>query len=198
MKKIISKIKSRAGFTLSEMLVTLAVMSLFSSAVLVGITTAFAVRRDSIIANDADILASMVADYITNELRTASKIDYKDEDGDGKSEYITYQSNESGFNKAALKLDNGRLIIRIESDGTLTDPSAAEKKYDVFSTAAYSDKSVCELEIKYLEFNSSDNNTVQVIFSIGASGEDGDIVSRDFTVGLLNGTEETTSDPSSP
>ena len=71
MKKIFKRIKNRAGLTLTEMLVTVLILTIFSSAVLTGMTTALSVRRDNIMANDAEIIASMTVTYITNELRTA-------------------------------------------------------------------------------------------------------------------------------
>ena len=54
---MIKKLKSRAGLTFTEMLVTLLILTMFSSACLLGVTTALRARQDNIKANDADSLA---------------------------------------------------------------------------------------------------------------------------------------------
>ena len=186
MKKMLKKIKNRAGLTLTEMLVTVAILSLFSAACLTGMTTALSVRRDNIMANDAEILASMVTNYITNELRTASNIDFRT---DGQ---VTYQSNESGFKSVTLKLNNdGRLVMDINGSSKTT--------VEVFSEAAYSDKSVKQLKIINLTFEKFEKkddksvSTMKVTFGVGYDNADGvgdpvrlATADTDFTVGLMN------------
>lgn len=177
MKKMLKKIKNRAGLTLTEMLVTVAILSLFSAACLTGMTTALSVRRDNIMANDAEILASMVTNYITNELRTASNIDF------GTGGQVTYQSNESGFKSVTLMLDDGRLVMKINDSSSTT--------VEVFSEAAYSDKSVKRLMLDNLKFTQSADN-VTVTFDVGYKNVDStEIVAlstahTEFTVGLMN------------
>ena len=186
MKKMLKKIKNRAGLTLTEMLVTVAILSLFSAACLTGMTTALSVRRDNIMANDAEILASMVTNYITNELRTASNIDFRT---DGQ---VTYQSNESGFKSVTLYIGTsadgnyeGQLLMSLNTGSTDDDP------VKVFSEAAYSDKSVKRLMLDNLKFTQSADN-VTVTFDVGYKNVDStDIVPlstahTEFTVGLMN------------
>ena len=189
MKKIIKKLKDRAGLTLTEMLVTVAILSLFSAACLTGMTTALSVRRDNIMANDAEILASMVTNYITNELRTASNIDF------GTGGQVTYQSNESGFKSVTLYIGTsadgddgdyeGQLLMRLNAGGTDDDP------VQIFSEAAYSDKSVKRLMLGNLKFTQSADN-VTVTFDVGYKNVDSKKIvalptaHTEFTVGLMN------------
>lgn len=73
LKKLKSKLKSKSGLTLTEMLITVILLMFFSSACLLGISTALSTRRDMIKAADADILCSTVTQYISNELRLSIK-----------------------------------------------------------------------------------------------------------------------------
>lgn len=192
MKKMLKKIKNRAGLTLTEMLVTVAILSLFSAACLTGMTTALSVRRDNIMANDAEILASMVTNYMTNELRTASNIDFN------TVGQVTYQSNESGFKSVTLYIGTsadgdyeGQLLMSLNTGSTDDDP------VKVFSEAAYSDKSVKRLRLLDLKFtpvfdSKGKMTSMTVTFDVGYKNVDTtEIVAlptarTEFTVGLMN------------
>lgn len=180
MKKIFKKLKNRAGLTLTEMLVTLGILSIFSAACLTGMTTALSVRRDNITANDAEIIASMVTNYIANELRTASNIKIADD-----YTAITYQSNESGYKSVTLNADN---ILQLTINYTDASGDAKTEDVKVFSEAAYSDKDVKSLKISDdLKFTRNGNN-ITVSFKIEPKngGSNIPIADTTFTVGLMN------------
>ena len=184
MKKIFKRLKNRAGLTLTEMLVTVLILTIFSSAVLTGMTTALSVRRDNILANDAEIIASMTVTYITNELRTASNVEIA---SDNKS--ITYKSNETSAQNVTLKLDeNGQLIMEYNNTVSPVEPTY------IFSDAAYSDNSVKKLSIQNLNFVSNSDTSITVSFGVGYDDGDGtvSIATADtvFTVGLMNGVKD--------
>ena len=184
MKKIFKRLKNRAGLTLTEMLVTVLILTIFSSAVLTGMTTALSVRRDNIMANDAEIIASMTVTYITNELRTASNVEIA---SDNKS--ITYKSNETSAQNVTLKLDeNGQLIMEYNNTVSPVEPTY------IFSDAAYSDNSVKKLSIQNLNFVSNSDTSITVSFGVGYDDGDGtvSIATADtvFTVGLMNGVKD--------
>ncbi len=185
MKKIFKRLKNRAGLTLTEMLVTVLILTIFSSAVLTGMTTALSVRRDNIMANDAEIIASMTVTYITNELRTASDIKVE---GDS----VTYQSNESGFKNVTLKLDGGQLVMVVK-DGNAAEGADDKGEIHVFSDAAYSDNSVKKLSIQDLNFEQK-GESVKVTFGVGYDdgGKTVKIATADteFNVGLMNGVKD--------
>ena len=183
MKKLIKKVKSRAGFTLTEMLVTVALLSLFGSAVLVGMTTAYAVRRDSIKVNDADILASLVTNYISNELRTAVEVgDIEFEDMGENSETFTYGGS-AYANTVTIKLVDQKIVFEKPSGET----------YSPFGEGAYSDKAVGRLGLKDLYFNLIDDtddegekvSAIKVSFDVINANDDSVIIHREFSVGLL-------------
>lgn len=106
---MLKKLKSRAGLTLTELMVTMLLLTMFSSACLIGITSAFASRRDHIRIADADILKSTVTEVITQELRLCLKPVAEDS---GKK--ISYRGglsiNGSSYDNSSLTLnDDGRL-----------------------------------------------------------------------------------------
>ena len=197
MKKIFKKLKNRAGLTLTEMLVTLGILSIFSAACLTGMTTALSVRRDNITANDAEIIASMVTNYIANELRTASSIDLvdlaKEDDtvNEAEASEITYQSNESGYKSVTLKADNILNILQLTINSKKANTGEDDPKdVKVFSEAAYSDKDVNKgLKISDLKFKfTKSDNTITVSFNIVPEngGSNIPIADTKFTVGLMN------------
>lgn len=198
MKKVIKKLTSHGGLTLTEMLVTMLILTMFSSAALIGITTAFTARRESIKYNDAEVLASLLTNFITNELRTATNIEGLNEPDlidqskvDGVSQ-ITYQSNESNYKKVVIKVkdyddDNkSQLFLIIKgADGN--------KEMPAYNPAAYSDQKNFRLKISKLEFKWGDKEKTSVRVSLAISDSESEsdddaiaTANRDFTIGLLN------------
>ena len=185
---MLKKLRSKAGLTIVEMMVTLVLLSLFSSACLVGITSAFASRRDHIRIGDADILKSTITEVITQELRMCTKI-YPDEMADEADEKIVYSGGltvDGKLNeKASLTLnDDGRLQKTLEDiklDGEVTDYS-----YNVLNNSAYGENGF--FKIKDLKFNVNETEnvtTIEVSFRI-VDGDDVEYTHADFTVVPLN------------
>ncbi len=145
LKRIKSKLKSKSGLTLTEMLITVILLMFFSSACLLGISTAISTRRDMIKAADADILASTVTQYISNELRlsipkapTFSEVEVFEYDGGS-----TYANLTCGNSK--IKLDaNGHLIRSIgDLKGAVL---TGDHEYSVLNDSAYSGFKLAELK----------------------------------------------------
>lgn len=173
---MIKKLKSRAGLTLTEMLVTLLILTMFSSACLVGITTAFRARQDNIKANDADILASMVTQLITDELRFS-------EDAVASGDSITYRSHASGYNNVTLGLkDEGEVGKRL---CMTVNATAGGIEQMMLNDAAYSTFPLC---LKKLEFK-QEGDSIKVTFEVwdGPSDDDRRITQEEFYVKPLNG-----------
>ncbi len=155
LKRIKSKLKSKSGLTLTEMLITVILLMFFSSACLLGISTALSTRTSMIKAADSDILCSTVTQYISNELRLS--LNGTIEGGvfkyDGGSTYAGLTCGNS-----VIKLDaDGRLIRSI---GEVSNRSI-NSEYSVLNDSAYSgfklsalefniegDKITCSFEIK--------------------------------------------------
>ncbi len=157
LKRIKSKLKSKSGLTLTEMLITVILLMFFSSACLLGISTAISTRRDMIKAADADILASTVTQYISNELRLSLNGD-DSETGvfkyDGGS---TYANLTCGNSK--IKLDaNGHLIRSIgDLKGAVL---TGDHEYSVLNDSAYSG-----FKLAKLKFTKADD-TIECSFEI--------------------------------
>lgn len=77
MKRLKCKLASRRGVTLSEMLVTVAILGLVTLAVSVGISSALRVYNQSVTLSDAQTLTSTLSQAIMDELRYARDIDDK-------------------------------------------------------------------------------------------------------------------------
>lgn len=77
MKRLKRKLASRRGVTLSEMLVTVAILGLVTLAVSVGISSALRVYNQSVTLSDAQTLTSTLSQAIMDELRYARDIDDK-------------------------------------------------------------------------------------------------------------------------
>lgn len=166
---MIKKLKSRAGLTLTELLVTLLIMAMFSSACLVGISTAFRARQDNIKANDADILASIVTQLITDELRLS-------DDAVVSADSVTYTSHASGYGSVKLYVDesDGHLYMDIGNEGSAT-------KQAMLNEAAYSS---VKLRFNPLIFEVVDKSIKVTLEVTDADGKP--LKTQDFFVQPLN------------
>lgn len=178
-KRIKAKLKSRAGLSLTEMLVTVLVLMFFSTACLLGITTALKARQAAIKASDADILSSTIMQYISNEMRLS--IGAVAEGGGNILKYdggSTYAGLTAGSSK--IWFENGRLKRRIGEDA---DPELDKKhEFFVFNDSAYSG-----LKVDNLSFDTSDSAKLTCSFDIFDLEDDTTALkSISFTVTPLN------------
>ena len=166
---MVKKLKSRAGFTLTELLITLLILTMFSAACLLGMTTAFSVRNNIIKASDADILASTVTQAISGEIRMSS-------DATVENEVLTYRSANYGANCTMMLDADGRIKV---------GPDNAPR--DLLSSAAYGyssgSRSESKLHIEDLHFE-SDGAAIKVTFHICDEGGHA-LVSAEFSVAPL-------------
>ena len=100
MKRLKCKLASRRGVTLSEMLVTVAILGLVTLAVSVGISSALRVYNQSVTLSDAQTLTSTLTQAIMDELRYARDIKTNEEGA-----LSSYTSMDYGLN-AAFSADN--------------------------------------------------------------------------------------------
>lgn len=183
-KRIKTKLKSCAGLTLTEMLVTVLVLMFFSTACLLGITTALKARQAAIKASDADILSSTIMQYISNEMRLSINGTVK---GGGELfEYdggSTYAYRTAGLSHLRLGVDDG-------TKGRLMRKIGDNPEFKVFNDTAYSG-----LKLDKLTFEDLGGNRLKCYFTI--LDDEGNEVKKpsetEFTVTLLNPP-----DPTSP
>lgn len=95
MKRLKRKLASRRGVTLSEMLVTVAILGLVTLAVSVGISSALRVYNQSVALSDAQTLSSTLSQAIMDELRYA-----RDMKTSAEGALSSYTSMDYGLNAA--------------------------------------------------------------------------------------------------
>ena len=166
---MIKKLKSRAGLTLTELVITLFMLTMFSAACLLGMTTAFSVRRDTIKASDANILASTVAQAISGEIRTRSDVGLKAVD-----DKLYYRINET---EHWLELESGQIKVK-----------TVNSSRDLLGSAAYGQssdsRSESRLSIKELKFESVGTAIKVTVIICDESGHE--LSNAEFTVAPLN------------
>ena len=178
---MIKKLKSRAGLTLTELLVTMLILTLFSSACVLGITTALRARKDHIKLNDADILASLVQNTITDELRLCENpeetdgglsVTFKSSVYESVTLYIgDYEVEDGDGNKVPYP---GRLYMKVNSTSD-TDPMM------LLSNASYSHNTL-KITDPVFKINGA---VIEVSFEI-KDINDMPLASRSFSVRPLN------------
>ena len=95
------KLSCRGGFSLSEMLMVVAILALVSAAGAAGASGVLASRNNMIQAADAEILGSTAAQVIADELRFGQNISIS-------GDYVHLDSTSFGEG-VDLKLDGGKL-----------------------------------------------------------------------------------------
>lgn len=104
MNLLCKKLRTKSGATLSELLVAIAVLSLVTLAVAVGINASLRVYRQSVDLSDAQTLTSTLSQALMDELRYAR--DIRTEDG-----RVVYTSTSYGLN-ASISVDpSGQLLV---------------------------------------------------------------------------------------
>lgn len=73
--KILKKLRSRSGFSITELLVVLAIMSLVGTAIGVGMATGASALTTITTSSNASVLCNTIATEICDELRFATDID---------------------------------------------------------------------------------------------------------------------------
>ena len=100
MRQICRKLRSRRGFTLTEMIIATGIMLLVALVLGVGIATATRVYREVTVHSEASVLCGTLSAAMSDELRYAS-----DPRGDGSFDSRTYGEGVS------FQTDNGRIRI---------------------------------------------------------------------------------------
>ena len=172
MKKTQRRRRARGGFSLAEMLVTLIILSLLSSAAALGATQALWQRSQSIALADAQTVASTAAQVVTDQLRYGRIARVE---GDGAIVLFSgvYQM------PVALGLDGqGRLITRSVSS---TGDVLADTDQALLGADAY-----CALQLSGLEFHVNKSgesvDSVTVSLDVTKAGETEGLWSLEFSV----------------
>ncbi len=164
--------RARGGFSLAEMLVTLIILSLLTSAAGMGVTQALYQRSQSIALADAQTVASTAAQVITDQLRYGQI-------GPVESDGAIVLS--SGIYKAPVTMG-------LDEQGWLITQGATAGSGGVVRGAAHAllgEDAYCGLHLSKLEFNvnkSGDTvDSVTVSLSVAKAGETDSLWSLEFT-----------------
>ena len=115
--KIIRKLKSRAGFTLAEVLAAVLILLMVSGIVAAGIPSAKTAYDKAVRAANARVLLSTTVTALRNELGKADSITVED-----SGTAVTYYSAETGsYSRIYLGSDPGKIMIQeyIDMDGNV-------------------------------------------------------------------------------
>lgn len=175
---MLKKLKSRAGLTLTELMVTMLLLTMFSMACLVGITSAFSARRDYIRISDADILKDTIIEVLTQELRLSINPEIKD---DGKT--ISYKGGVGVF-KDGIIYSSFDAKLTLSDDGKLKKVFGKDEEYSyhVLNNSAYGENGA--FKIADLKFEDSDKG-IKVSFRI-VDRDDVELTKADFVVVPIN------------
>ncbi len=175
---MLKKLRARGGFSLAEMLVTLIILSVLTSAAAMGVSQALYQRSQSIALADAQTVASTAAQVITDELRYGR---IGGVEGDGA---IVLSS---GVYKMpiAMGLDSqGRLITQGVTPGAGGD-AVRGKTYALLGEEAYCGLALSELTFTVAK-SGEDVDSVDVSLSVVKAGETERLWTLEFTVAPID------------
>lgn len=172
MKHAVTKLRSRAGLTLSEMLVTLLLLVLVLAGVATGLKAAFDSYRDSARLSDALMLSSTLSEAIMDEFRFAGDVETETVGvgGDARENVVGYTSLAFGERQSmtVMKKDDsepgGYLVVAPK--GT-TEAELASKGKLLVGTGAYARHlRVKDLTLTYVPGSATDNPLIKVSYTI--------------------------------
>lgn len=172
MKKTAMKLRSQAGLTLSEMLVTLLLLVLVLSGVATGLKASFDAYQDSVRLSDALMLSSTLSEAIMDEFRYAGDVETEtvSEGGGTRENVVSYTSLSFGerqimtVRKEASGDPGGYLVIAPK--GTTESELASRGKLLVGTGAYARHLRVKDLTLTYEPGTATDNPLITVSYTV--------------------------------
>lgn len=120
MNKAKEKLSSRSGFTLTELLLSVAIMGFLFSAIVVGVNSAAHIYRRSVALSDSHTLVSTLSNAVANELRCARNVRVSNDE-------ISFDSDVFGAGVSITDSSPaGRVMVGTDS-----------RQYELLSDSAY-------------------------------------------------------------
>lgn len=167
---MMKKSRSRAGFTLTETLITVAILAIMSAAGAVVTGTVLSTRNDMIEAADAQVLASTVLEALADEIRFGQNVRLEE-----TVDKTTLKLNSLSFGtNTFFDIEEGRVVAKGESLESMTEGF----------TKLLPDKAYTSLKVTALSFR-GENGGVTITLTV--EGRGGVLWSDSLTVTPLNG-----------
>lgn len=142
---VLKKLKNKKGFSLSELLVTVVLLSLLSALLATG--TGMAIKSYPIVTDEsnAQVLASTCASMLRNELSNAREVSLSE------SGVLSYKKGDSNT-ISTLKVSDGQIMLSElgEEKPLVSDVTATNDLYPCYESIEYADSQfkVHHLEVK--------------------------------------------------
>lgn len=162
--------RRKGGFTLTETLITVAILAIMTAAGATATGVVLSTKNDMVDTANAQILASTALDALADEVRYGRNVSVA-------GDTITLDSGKFG-DGATIKLVNNKVQVTV----TVKDASGVkeEKKFELLGDATYAG-----LKITSLQFEKTDDN---VKISMTVKGRrTNDLWQDERTVTMLNG-----------
>ncbi len=173
------KLRSRRGFSLTEVLICVVLLALMSAA---GATVASAVlstRNDMLETADAQVLASTVLEAVSNEIRYG---EYVTLTTTGRTTTLTLTSSTFGVN-TEFSAESGHVTVA----SSVITSSTGESYKKLLPDSAYT----MGLTVTGLTFEKGDGNSVKITVTLQGRGDHA--WTKSLTVTPLNGLTVKTS-----
>lgn len=171
------KLRSRRGFSLSEMLICVALLALMTAAGTTVSATVLNTRNDMMNVADAQVLASTLLESIANEIRYGEDVRFEDLDGDRNDELV-FTSATYGENTHFEVADNRVVAL---SDAI---PDVGDINGKLLPDGAYTSLLVADLTFST---GSGDAITISITVRSRRSTATGNTWTKSLTVTPMNG-----------
>lgn len=153
---MIKKLRSRRGVTLTELMVSLALVAILTVGVSSGITAAAVAQRDSVAFSEASLLLDSVTKALIGELRFATDVSVSDALGHPRPPEGYRYDDTTSFASSALYLStvyglNTRFYTAVENGGGRSRifVEAEGASYPLLGEGTYTDLGAKLVELKY-------------------------------------------------
>ena len=130
MTRLKQKLRGKAGFTLTELLLAVAILGILFATIVVGVNAAAKVYRRSVAFSDAQTLTSTLSEALSNELRYARNI-------------------KAGAGSVSFDSDTFGAGVSVSSPGGRITVGRGTQQYKLLSDSAYTSGLTAGANVSY-------------------------------------------------